>query len=313
MVAYIVRRLLATLPVMAVVAIFVFLLLHLGPSDPATLIAGDYATPDAVNQIREKLGLNLPLHVQFFRWASNLLRGELGVSIYSNLPVTKLIRQCLEPTFALAVATLTFSILFAVPMGILAAWKANTWIDKTVMVLAVIAFSFPVFVIGYILVFGLSLQLKILPVQGFRSLREGFLPFLRHLILPSISLGAIYIAMIARMTRASVLSVLNEDFIRTAKAKGLSTYSVLVSHATRSAGVPIATVIGVGFALLISGVVVTESVFVIPGLGRLTADAILRRDYPVIQGVILLFSFIYVLINLIVDILYTVLDPRIRY
>jgi peptide/nickel transport system permease protein len=186
---------------------------------------------------------------------------------------------------------MTFSVVFAVPMGIVAAWKANTWIDKTVMVMAVVAFSFPVFVIGYILVYGASLQLRILPVQGYHPISHGVIPFIRHLILPAISLGAIYIALIARITRASVLSVLNEDYIRTAKAKGLSNYSVLVSHATRSAAVPIITVIGVGFALLISGVVVTESVFVIPGLGRMTADAILRRDYPVIQGLILLFSF----------------------
>jgi peptide/nickel transport system permease protein len=313
MYAFIVRRIVATVPVMAVVVLIVFLLLHLGPGDPATLIAGDYATADQVAQIREKLGLHLPLHEQFLQWSTSVFKGDLGVSIYSNMPVTKLIRQGLGPTFALAVATLTFSVVFAVPMGIIAAWKANTWIDKMVMVMAVVAFSFPVFVIGYILVYGASLQLRILPVQGYRSISEGLIPFIRHLILPTISLGAIYIALIARITRASVLSVLNEDYIRTAKAKGLSDYSVLVGHATRSAAVPIVTVVGVGFALLISGVVVTESVFVIPGLGRMTADAILRRDYPVIQGLILLFSFSYVLINLVVDILYTVFDPRIRY
>jgi peptide/nickel transport system permease protein len=221
MYAYILRRIFMTLPVMAVVAVFVFFLLHLGPSDPATLIAGDYATPETINQIREKLGLNLPLHVQFLRWTSNLLKGDLGVSIYSNVPVLKLIGQCLEPTLALALATLSFSVVFAVPMGVIAAWKANTWIDKTIMVLAVVAFSFPVFLIGYILVYGLSLQLRLLPVQGFRPLSSGVWPFLRHLILPAISLGSIYIALIARITRASVLNVLNEDYIRTAKARGL--------------------------------------------------------------------------------------------
>lgn len=313
MYTYIIRRILATIPVMAVVAIIVFLLLHLGPSDPATIIAGNYATREDIEKIREKLGLNLPFHEQFLSWASNLLKGDFGVSIYSNRPVTTLIAQRLEPTIALTVATLTFSVIFAIPMGITAAWKTKTWIDKAVMVLAVVAFSFPVFVIGYILVYGFSLKLKILPVQGYRHLSQGIIPFLRHLVLPSASLGAIYIALIARITRASVLEVLNEDYIRTAKAKGLSTYSVLVKHAARNAAVPIVTVIGVGFALLIAGVVVTESVFVIPGLGRLTADAILQRDYPVIQGLILLFSFTYVFINLIVDILYTVFDPRIRY
>jgi peptide/nickel transport system permease protein len=299
--------------VTAVVALFVFLLLHLGPSDPATLIAGDYATPDAIQRIREKLGLNLPLYEQFFRWAGNLLRGDLGVSIYSNVPVRTLIAQSAGPTLALALATLSFSVGCAVPMGIIAAYKVNTWVDRAVMVFAVAAFSFPVFVIGYLVVLGFSLKLRILPAQGFQSLAEGLWPFVRHLILPVATIGSTYVALIARITRASMLEVLHEDYVRTARAKGLSAMVVLVRHATRAAAVPIVTVIGVGFALLIAGVVVTETVFVIPGLGRLTADAILRRDYPVIQGLILLFSLSYVLVNLVVDLLYTVLDPRIRY
>lgn len=311
--SYIVRRILATLPVIAIVAVVVFLLVHIGPSDPATIMAGNQATQEDIDQIREKLGLDLPLYVQFIKWLSSFLHGDLGVSIYSNQPVSKLIRQSFGPTLALAVMTLTFSVIFAIPLGVVAAWRANTWVDRAVMVFAVIGFSFPVFVIGYIVVYVFSLKLGWFPVQGYRRLLQGFVPFFRHLLLPAASLGAIYSALIARITRASVLNVLNEDFIRTARAKGLSEYKVLVGHATRTAAVPILTVVGIGFALLIAGVVVTESVFVIPGLGRLTADAILRRDYPVIQGLILLFSVTYVAVNLVVDILYLIFDPRIHY
>lgn len=313
MLAYILRRILATIPVMGVVAGFVFLLVHIGPSDPAVVIAGDYATPEAIAKIRERLGLDRPLYEQMWVWVWNLLRGDLGTSLYFNVPVTKLIAQRLEPTLALTISTMAFAILLALPMGVVAAWKSGTLLDRAVMVLAVLAFSFPVFVLGYLLVYGLSLGLRVLPVQGYRPIAEGIGPFLRHLILPTVALGLAYVALIARITRASMLEILNQDYIRTAHAKGLSATAVLLRHAVRNASVPIATVVGIGFALLVSGVVVTESVFVIPGIGRLTADAILRRDYPLIQGVVLVFSATYVLINLVVDILYTLLDPRIRY
>ncbi|MCG8355342.1 MAG: ABC transporter permease [Kiloniellales bacterium] len=313
MLAFIVRRLLATIPVMGVVALVVFLMLHLSPGDPATVIAGDYASPQDIERIRAKLGLDQPFHIQFGTWLWGLLQGDLGVSIFSDFPVTKLIGQRLEPTLMLALTTLIIAIGVAVPMGVIAAWKAGTWIDRAIMVFAVVGFSVPVFVLGYILIFGFAIELKLFPVQGYKSITEGIGPFLHNIILPSVTLSVIYVALIARITRASVIEVLEEDYIRTARAKGQSEGMVLIAHALRNAAVPIVTIIGIGVALLIGGVVVTESVFNIPGLGRLVVDAILKRDYPIIQGLMLLFSFVYILINLAIDILYTFLDPRIRY
>lgn len=313
MLAFIARRALATIPVMAVVAIFVFLLLHLGPGDPATIIAGDYASPADIERIRARLGLDDPLYIQFASWIGRLAQGDLGVSIFSNLPVSTLIAQRIEPTLALSVFTLIIAITVAVPLGVVAAWRSGSWIDRGVMGFAVAGFSTPVFVLAYLLIYGLSLKLKIFPVQGYVSIADGLWPFLYRLILPSVTLSVIFIALFARITRASMLDVLGEDYIRTAHAKGLPEHVVLMRHGLRNAAVPIITVIGTGFALLVGGVVVTESVYNIPGLGRLTVDAVLRRDYPVIQGIILVFSGLYVLVNLIVDILYTVFDPRIRY
>jgi peptide/nickel transport system permease protein len=227
--------------------------------------------------------------------------------------VSKLIGQRLEPTLALTVTTMCIAVALAVPLGIVAAWNAGTWIDRLVMVFAVLGFSLPVFWLGFLFIYGFSVRLELLPVQGYVSYQKGLWPFLRHLILPSLTLGMVYMALIARMTRASMLEVLREDYVRTAHAKGLKPYAVLLRHALKNASLPIVTIIGVGVALLIGGVVVTESVFAIPGLGRLTVDAILHRDYPVIQGIILVFSGVYVLINLLVDFTYTLLDPRIRY
>lgn len=313
MLAFIARRALATIPVMAVVAIFVFLLLHLGPGDPATIIAGDYASPADIERIRARLGLDDPLYIQFASWIGRLAQGDLGVSIFSNLPVSTLIAQRIEPTLALSIFTLIIAITVAVPLGVVAAWRSGSWIDRGVMGFAVAGFSTPVFVLAYLLIYGLSLKLKIFPVQGYVSIADGLWPFLYRLILPSVTLSVIFIALFARITRASMLDVLGEDYIRTAHAKGLPERTVLMRHGLRNAAVPIITVIGTGFALLVGGVVVTESVYNIPGLGRLTVDAVLRRDYPVIQGIILVFSGLYVLVNLIVDILYTVFDPRIRY
>ena len=313
MYGYIFRRLLATIPVMVVVGVVVFLLMHLTPGDPATVIAGDYARPEDIARIRAQLGLDRPLYIQFFTWAGAVLQGDLGVSIFSDLPVTRLIGQRLEPTLALSISTMIFAVLLAVPLGVFAAWKAGTWVDHGVMAFAVLGFSVPVFVIGYVLMYVFSLKLGWFPVQGYKSISEGIIPFLRSIALPTFALGIVYTALIARIARASVMEVLTEDFIRTAKAKGLNNRRLLIRHALRNAAVPIVTIIGVGIALLIGGVVVTESVFNIPGLGRLTIDAVLRRDYPVIQGVILVFSAVYVVVNLIIDILYTLLDPRIRY
>jgi peptide/nickel transport system permease protein len=313
MYGYIFRRLLATIPVMLIVALVVFLLLHLTPGDPAAIIAGDYARPEDIERIRKNLGLDRPLYVQFFSWLGRVLSGDLGVSIFSDLPVSKLIGQRLEPTIALSISTIIFAVLVAIPLGTIAAYKAGTLVDRAVMAFAVLGFSVPVFVIGYVLMYFFSLKLGWFPVQGYKPIGEGFWPFLRSITLPTLALGIVYVALIARITRASVLEILTEDYIRTAKAKGLDDANLLVRHALSNAAVPIVTIIGIGVALLIGGVVVTESVFNIPGLGRLTIDAVLRRDYPIIQGVILVFSGIYVFVNLFIDILYTFLDPRIRY
>jgi peptide/nickel transport system permease protein len=310
---YLIRRVLASIPVMGVVALFVFLLLRITPGDPAAILAGDNATPAQLERIRTSLGLNEPLYLQFFTWIGKLLHGDLGVSLISNIPVLRLIGQRLEPSISIALSTIILSILIAVPLGVIAAWKHGTWIDRFVMGLSVLGFSVPVFVIGYVLIQIFALDLRWLPVQGFRSIASGFGPFFERIILPTISLSFIYIALIARMTRAAMLDVLGEDYVRTARAKGIAERSVLLQHALRNAAVPVITVIGSGFALLISGVVVTESVFNLPGIGRLTVDAVLARDYPVIQGMILLTSLVYVVVNLLIDLAYTLLDPRIRY
>jgi len=276
-------------------------------------LAGDAATNEDIRRIREKLGLDEPFLVRFGGWLWALLHGDLGTSIFTNLPVTHLIAQRIEPTLALTTCTLIVAVLVAVPLGVIAAARAGTWVDRSVMAFSVLGFSLPVFVLAYILILVFSIQLDWLPVQGYRSIQEGFWPWLRHLILPSIALGTVYIALIARITRASMLDVLAQDYIRTAQAKGLAPPGVLVGHALKNAAVPIMTIIGIGIALLIGGAIVTETVFAIPGIGRLTVDAILRRDYPIIQGVILMFSAAYVLINLAIDLSYMLFDPRIRY
>ena len=311
--SYIVRRLLSMLPVMAVVAVFVFLLLHLAPGDPAAIIAGDNATEDNIAQIRQRLGLDEPLWKQFVVWIASLAQGDLGQSMFWNESVMTLVAQRAEPTIALAGTTLAIAIVVAVSLGVLAAAKAGTWIDRVVMGFAVLGFSVPVFVVGYLLIFLFAIQLKWLPVQGYTPIAEGVVPWLRNLVLPSLALGLAYVALIARITRATMLDVLAEDYIRTARAKGVAPRPMLLRHAFKNAAVPVVTVIGIGVALLIGGVVITETVFNIPGMGRLVVDAIARRDYPIIQGVIILFSGVYVLVNLVVDLSYTLLDPRIRY
>ncbi|WP_300058445.1 ABC transporter permease [uncultured Roseobacter sp.] len=314
MTRYITMRVLSTIPVMVLVALFVFLMLRLAPGDPASVIAGDYATAEDVARIREQLGLSDPIVVQFFRWVGALIQGDLGTSIFSGKPVTELIGQRIEPTMLLALTTILFAVVVAVPLGTIAAFRAGSLLDRVVMLFSVSGFSVPVFVLGYILIYTFSMSLKILPVQGYKSpFTEGLGPFLYHITLPTVTLSVIFIALIARMTRASVIEVLEEDYIRTARAKGQSELTILMRHALRNAAVPVVTVIGIGIALLIGGVVVTESVFNIPGLGRLVLDAVLARDYPIIQGLILFFSFIYIFINLMIDLSYTLLDPRIRY
>jgi peptide/nickel transport system permease protein len=313
MFAYVLRRLLATIPVMFIVAVLVFLMLRLTPSDPAAIIAGDNATTEQVAEIRKRLGLDQPIITQFVIWSGKTLQGDLGESFFFKKQVAELIAERLEPTLSLAVFTLVIAVIIAIPLGVLAAYRHGGWLDRIVMGFSVLGFSVPVFVIGYLLIYVFAIQLNWLPVQGYQRIGQGVGGWLQRLILPSLTLSVIYVALIARITRTSVLEVMNEDYIRTARAKGQTETKVLRRHALANAAVPIVTVIGLGVALLIGGVVVTESVFTIPGLGRLTVDAVLARDYPTIQAVILLFSLTYVLINLLVDLTYTFLDPRIRY
>ena len=311
--SYLIRRILAVIPVLLVVLIIVFLMLRLTPGDPAANIAGDAATTEDIAKLRVELGLEEPLLVQFGIYAKNLLKGDFGESFYYKRPVINMIADGVQPTLSLALFTIVIASLIAVPLGTLAAYKQGTFIDRMVMGFSVVGFSVPVFVIGYILIYFLSVKLEWFPVQGYQHIEEGIGGWAYRLILPSSALSVIFIALIARMTRTSVLEVVNEDYIRTARAKGLPERKVVMKHALRNAAVPIVTIIGIAIGILISGVVVTESVFVIPGLGLLTLDAIQGRDYPTVQALIILFSVIYVVINLVIDLLYTLLDPRIRY
>ncbi|THH39105.1 ABC transporter permease [Aliishimia ponticola] len=313
MVSYLLRRILATIPVMLFVAVFIFLLLRLTPGDPATIIAGDFANETQVAEIREKLGLDEPMVTQFFVWIGNMVQGDFGESFFYKKQVSDLIASRIEPTLSLSLLTIVLTVTIAVPMGTLAAYKQGSWLDRGIMGFSVLGFSLPVFVIGYALIYLFSIKLGWLPVQGYQRISDGVGGWLLRLLLPSLALAVIFVAFIARMTRTSVLEVLGEDYIRTARAKGQTETRVLLRHALRNAAVPIVTVIGLAFAILIGGVVVTESVFTLPGLGLLTVEAVLARDFPTIQAVILLFSFIYVLINLMIDVSYTLLDPRIRY
>ena len=310
---FLARRLLATIPVLVIVSLLVFLMLRLTPGDPAAVLAGDAASTEQIALIRTGLGLDRSIPEQYFIWAERLLRGDLGQSYYYKTDVITLIGQRLEPTVSLALVTIIIAVLVAVPLGVLAAWRFGSLLDRGLMAFSVLGFSLPIFVLAYLLIWVVSLKLGWLPVQGYERFSGGVALWLRHLTLPAITLSVIYIALIARVTRASVLETLGEDYIRTARAKGLPESAVLIRHALANAAVPIVTVIGIGIALLIGGVVVTESVYAIPGLGRLTVDAVLARDFPTIQGVILLFSFVYVGINLLVDLSYVFFDPRIRY
>jgi len=303
----------STIPVMLVVAVVVFLLLFLTPGDPAAVMAGDFASTDDIARIRAQLGLEQPIYVQFGIWLAHLVVGDLGISIFSKIPVTQLILQRLEPTLSLGLATLALAIPIGLLLGVVAAWRAGRSLDRLVMLFAIIGFSMPVFVLGYCLIYIFAIELQLLPVQGFVSIRQGFGPFLRNMILPALTLGIVYVALLARMTRTSMLEILREDHIRTARAKGVREIEILIFHGLRNAAVPIVTMIGISMTIIISGSVVVESIYNLPGVGRLLIDAVLKRDYPVIQGIVLMFSFAYVLVNLLIDVAYAFLDPRIRY
>lgn len=310
---YFVRRLASTIPVVIVVAALIFVVLRLAPGDPALAIAGDGATPEQLHALRVQLGLDKSILEQFIIWGRSLLRLDLGVSLYYHIPVTSLIGQRLPPTAILAALTLLISVPIAVYLGALAASRQGSFIDRAVNASAVIAFSIPVFVLGYVLIWFFALQLGLLPVQGTGPADAGLLTKMKYFILPAVGLAFGQVALLTRVTRASVIDVLHEDFIKTAYAKGASARRVLWRHAVRNAAVPIVTIIGLSFAVLIGGVVVSETVYAIPGLGKLTVDSVLARDFPVVQGLVIFFSLTYVAINLLVDLLYVALDPRIRY
>ena len=313
MLANLLQRFASTAIVMLLVSVLVFMLLHLAPGDPAAVLAGDNASLEQVAQLRASLGLAEPLPTQFVRWLGQVVQGNLGQSIFSSEPVTMLIAQRTEPTVSLALATLAIAVPAALALGIIAAHRVGTLTDRVLMMISVVGFSVPAFVVGYLLVWIFAVRLGWFPVQGYMPIADGLGPWMMYLVLPALTLSLTYTALIARITRATLLEVLSEDFIRTARAKGLPTLRLLLVHGLRNAGVPIATVIGIGIALLIGGVVITETVFNIPGIGRLVVDSISRRDYPVIQGVILVFSGVYVVLNLAIDLSYTLIDPRIRY
>jgi peptide/nickel transport system permease protein len=313
MLSFLWKRLLATIPVLLVVTAVAFVLLRLSGGDPAAILAGDSGTPDSIAAIRMRLGLDRPLIVQFVQWCWQLLHGDLGNSILSNQLVTSMIAARVEPTLVISLSTILLSMLIGVPLGVLAAWKRGSWIDRITMSVSIVGFALPGFALGYLWIYVFSVKLGALPVQGYVNLADGLLPFLSHIVLPTLTLSVVQIALIARVTRTSLLEILSDDFVRTARAKGLPERIVLFRHALKNAAVPIASVVGIGVAFLIGGVIVTESVFNLPGLGRLTVESVLARDYPVIQGIIIVFSGVYVVINLLVDLSYTVFDPRIRY
>jgi len=313
MLNFLLRRGLATAPVLLIVAVIVFLLLRMTPGDPAAAIAGDGATVQDIERIRAQLGLDAPVVSQFFGWLGHVLRGDLGYSYFYKMSVTELIGQRLEPTLSVAALTVVLTVLIAVPLGVLAASRRGGRLDRFIMSASVLGFSVPVFVAGYLMIWLFSMQLGWLPSQGYNRIAEGVGPWLRNLVLPCITLAVMYAALIARVTRAAVSEALTEDYVRTARAKGISERRMLIRHALANAAVPIATIIGLSVAGLIGGVVVTETIYAIPGLGQLTVDAVLSRDYPLIQGITLFFSLVYVVVNLLVDLSYLLLDPRIRY
>jgi peptide/nickel transport system permease protein len=312
MLRYATLRVLSIVPVGAVVVVVAFLLLHLAPGDPAALIAGDGANAEQIEAIRVKLHLDQPLLVQFGAWLGDVARLDLGTSVFTGLPVLRLIGQRIEPTLMLATMTMVLTVLYALPLGMLAAWRVHGAIDRAVAGFAVLGFSVPVFVVAYALIYVFAVRLSWLPVQGYQPLSDGLLASLRSLLLPSIALSILYGALLARVTRAAMLDVLGSDYIRAARARGFSLWRVMVNHALRNAGLPVVTVIGLGFATLLGGVVVTESVFNIPGVGRLVVEAVLRRDYPVVQGALLVFSAAMIAVNLLVDLAYGLIDPRVR-
>lgn len=312
MLGYIIKRILSLIPVLFVVSIAIFLIVHLTPGDPAAAILGLEASEEQIQELNETMGLNLPIYQQYFNWVSGVLQGDFGDSYFMNEPVTDAIFKHLGPTVSLALLAEIVALVLALPIGILAAYRRGSFTDKSLMVISLLGMAIPSFLLGLLLMLAFGVALQWLPVAGYKPLSQGLWNHLRYLILPAISLGAFQAALVARMTRSSMLEVLNKGFIKTARAKGVKEHKVVIKHAFRNAFLPILTVIGQSFGALVTGAVVVETIFNLPGLGQLIMNSIERRDFAVIQGVVLFVTLIYVFINLIVDLLYGVIDPRVR-
>jgi peptide/nickel transport system permease protein len=313
MTAYIARRLIALVPVLLIVATVGFFLIYLTPGDPAAVMLGPDATDEELHNLRQIMGLDRPLLVQLYRWYARMLRGDLGYSIFLNRPVLQAIYERLEPTTLLTLMSLAVAVAIGVPAGIVAAVRRNTWLDQVSMGIALFGVSVPNFWLGLNLILLFSVYLGLFPVAGYVPLDESVAGALRSLVLPAVTLGISASALVARMTRSSMLEVLGQDFIRTARAKGNKERRVIYRHALRNAMIPTVTVIGLALGALLAGAVVTETVFALPGVGRLVISSVLRRDYPVVQGVLMFIAAIYVLVNLLIDIIYVYLDPRVKY
>jgi peptide/nickel transport system permease protein len=311
--AYILRRLILLLPVMLVVGVVVFTLIHLTPGDPASVIAGPDATDEQVEEMRERLGLDEPLYMQFVHWFGGVLRLDFGDSIFLGQPVTEALRDRAQPTLLLTLYALTLSVLIGFPAGVIAATRRNSLLDRGLMVLSVGGAAIPSFFLGILLIMLFAVQLGWLPAGGFVELTEDPIEHFKHMILPTIGLGFASAALLARLVRSSMLEVMREDYVRTAYAKGLRERSVVIRHALRNALIPAITVLGTSLGALLGGAVVTETVFNIPGMGRLVVQSIARRDFPIIQGAIMTIAAAHVLANLLVDVLYVYVDPRVRY
>lgn len=313
MTLYVIKRLVSIIPVLLVVSLVVFMLIHFIPGDPAVVMLGSQATPQELAALQEKLGLNEPLPVQFYHWLAGALQGDLGYSLVSDKQVATLIAERLPVTLALTIYALVLSLVIAIPLGIIAAVKQNTLWDYSAMVIALFGISIPNFWAALLLIIIFALHLGWFPSTGYVELVENLWLHLKHMALPAFSLGFIQAGVVTRMTRSSMLEVLRQDFIRTIRAKGGPEHNVIFKHALKNAMIPIISIIGINFGLLLGGTVVVETIFSIPGIGHLVVDSVFNRDYPVIQGVILVVAAIYVLINLIVDLLYAYFDPRIDY
>ncbi len=314
MARYLVRRLITLIPLVILIALIAFTLVRLTPGDPATIVAGSDATPAEIERIRQSMGLDEPLYRQFFSWLNRIfLHGDLGTSLVQEQPVREMILQRAQPTLLLALVGGFFSIAIGIPSGVIAAVRHNSWLDRTLMSVSVLGLSIPNFWLGVLLVLLFSIRWPLLPPAGFQTLQDGGLGALRYLVLPGIAIGVSNAAFLARMVRSSMLDVLKQDYVRTARAKGLGERSVIYRHALRAAMLPPLTVIGLLVANLASGAVIIEIVFNVPGVGRLLINSVSRRDYPILEGIILVTALIYIVTNLIVDLLYVALDPRVTY